>query len=157
MRTPFVSMEEIKHYLSGDDIECLVCGREFGTLQNHLAVHEMSVNEYREKFGIPWTVGLCGTKTRLKKAASTKRLLEAGYLWRGMRPGLRLGKSNSSRPRCAAIRAAILATGAHKLVSNTCADCGSDYLIQASVKPRSTRCPGCSRAHQRNRPHRKIN
>ena len=37
-------------------IECLICGRHFKRLHTHLAAkHGMAVDEYKRRFGLPWT------------------------------------------------------------------------------------------------------
>jgi hypothetical protein len=56
----FVSKQDIDHYFSDPDgIQCLLCGRLLGTLNNHLQiVHETSHEEYRARYGLPWRRGL---------------------------------------------------------------------------------------------------
>ena len=56
----FTTKTEIGKYFSSDDgIQCLLCGRFLGTLQNHLElVHGVSHDEYRERYGLPWRKGL---------------------------------------------------------------------------------------------------
>jgi len=39
-------------------IECLLCGKVYRTVSNHLRVHGVTDSEYRERFGIPENVGL---------------------------------------------------------------------------------------------------
>jgi hypothetical protein len=59
-RTPvFTTRREIERYFGGDTIECLICGRHFKRLHTHLAAkHGMAVDEYKRRFGLPWTRGL---------------------------------------------------------------------------------------------------
>jgi len=61
----FKTKEEIDEYLSHEKITCLECGKEFFQLGNHLIqTHFMSVDEYRDKYGLPYSRGLVGTITR---------------------------------------------------------------------------------------------
>ncbi len=57
--------EEVKEYLSGDKICCLRCGRYFDRLFKHLAsIHNISIDEYKTMYGLPWSVGLMGSNLR---------------------------------------------------------------------------------------------
>jgi len=56
---PFRTRGEIDRYFRGKTIKCLLCGRRFRRLGGHLASkHNVSVDEYRSRFGLPWTRGL---------------------------------------------------------------------------------------------------
>jgi hypothetical protein len=56
---PFKTRGEIDRYFSGKTIKCLLCGCGFRRLGTHLATkHNVSVDEYRSRFGLPWTRGL---------------------------------------------------------------------------------------------------
>jgi len=60
---PFSSIEDVREYLSGDRVVCLLCGRSYKVLSSHLkAKHDMTTDEYRERYRIPWSYGLCGTE-----------------------------------------------------------------------------------------------
>ena len=56
----FAKKNEIDQYFSNPDgIQCLICGRFYGTLNNHLQiVHEIYHEEYRGRYGLPWRKGL---------------------------------------------------------------------------------------------------
>ena len=57
----FETKEEVYDYFSGDRIQCLLCGKWFQRLPSHLkAIHEMTSDEYKEMYGLPWKHGLCG-------------------------------------------------------------------------------------------------
>jgi hypothetical protein len=60
----FTTRKEVDKYFSNDEgIQCLLCGRFLGTLQNHLQiVHGISHEEYRERYGLPWRKGLVARK-----------------------------------------------------------------------------------------------
>jgi ROS/MUCR transcriptional regulator protein len=56
---PFASRSQIERYFSGTTIRCLLCGERFRRLQSHLrARHGWSTDEYRVRFGLPWSRGL---------------------------------------------------------------------------------------------------
>lgn len=71
----FATKDEIDQYFSNPDgIQCLFCGRFYGTLHNHLQiVHGISHEQYRDRYGLPWRKGLVsrnvsrGFSSRLKK------------------------------------------------------------------------------------------
>jgi len=65
----FHTIEEVRAYLDEDRICCLLCGRPFKALGAHLPrVHGVSVDKYKEQFGIPWTYGLVCSDTSLRMA-----------------------------------------------------------------------------------------
>jgi hypothetical protein len=71
----FEDSESVKHYFSGDRIICLLCGRSMKSLSIHLrCVHAMSVDDYREKYGLPWSRGLCADATRTIYSAAAAAL-----------------------------------------------------------------------------------
>ena len=55
----FTTRSEVDRYFLNDEgIQCLLCGRFLGTLQNHLQlVHGVSNEEYLERYGLPWRKG----------------------------------------------------------------------------------------------------
>lgn len=60
----FASMAEVKNYVSRNKIVCLLCGREFKSIQQHVnKAHNLSVREYKIRYGIPVTVALVGSGT----------------------------------------------------------------------------------------------
>lgn len=75
---PFKYMEEISKYLEGDKITCLLCGKQYKSLNPHLKVHNYDVKRYQEKYGIPYKYGLCGTATSKKLTANAFNMIEAG-------------------------------------------------------------------------------
>jgi predicted transcriptional regulator len=61
VKTPpaFKTRRDVERYFGGKTIECLLCGQRFRRLAGHLAAkHEMSVDGYRTRFGLPWSRGL---------------------------------------------------------------------------------------------------
>jgi len=77
----FKTKEEIDQYFSTDKIQCLICGKEFYTLGTHLLMkHNISVDEYKEKFGLPWGKGLAGKIAREKSAKHARNLIQTGVV-----------------------------------------------------------------------------
>jgi len=76
--TPFQSIEDVRAYLSGDKIICLLCGKEYRGIGNHIqAIHGMSVDQYKEFYNIPWTYGLlCSDSSALYSGSMKKRMAE---------------------------------------------------------------------------------
>ena len=54
----FKTRRDVARYFSGDTIECLICGRHFKRLQQHLpAKHGLSADEYKNSSDCPGPVG----------------------------------------------------------------------------------------------------
>jgi hypothetical protein len=62
----FETKEQVDEYLNSDEIECLICGRFFEFLGAHIRDHNVSSEEYREKFGLPLGAPLAGKSYRQK-------------------------------------------------------------------------------------------
>lgn len=71
--TAFTSLDQIREYVGGDRIECLICHKQFQTLDLHLRFKEgVTPAAYRERFGIPRAFALISEASRLRRAASYK-------------------------------------------------------------------------------------
>jgi len=77
-RKKFETMAEVLLYLDHEEIQCLICGRSYRGLYRHLLRgHEVAVDEYKQKYGIPRCLGLVGTYTsELLSEYSTQRMME---------------------------------------------------------------------------------
>ena len=95
----FKTRRDIERYFGGKTIECLFCGQRFRRLGGHLAAkHEMSVDEYRTRFGLPWTRGLTSAalaassgwtdkrKAKARRLARINRFFERAHLTRRRAP-----------------------------------------------------------------------
>jgi hypothetical protein len=61
----FQTKEELDAYIGEPRIRCLECGRRFKILGTHLRrAHQMEPDAYREKYGIPYKVGLACPEQR---------------------------------------------------------------------------------------------
>ena len=79
----FKTRRDIERYFGGKTIECLFCGQRFRRLGGHLAAkHEMSVDEYRTRFGLPWTRGLTSAASAASSGWTNKRKAKARRLAR---------------------------------------------------------------------------
>lgn len=77
----FASLEDVKEYLSGEKIKCLICGKRLKSLGMHLrSAHEITTDDYREMFGIPWRTGLCSSELSKKISKNIIRLMETGVI-----------------------------------------------------------------------------
>lgn len=77
---PFKSIKDVEHYLSGDKITCLLCGKQYKALGTHLSVHCYTPSTYREKYKIPNTFGLVSTETFNKFSAQAKKQHQDGIM-----------------------------------------------------------------------------
>lgn len=76
---PFTNIEQINEYLGGDFINCLMCGKKLKQLSAHLVkVHDIRADEYRKKYGIPWTYALVGVGTKAKMSSTHKARWDNG-------------------------------------------------------------------------------
>jgi len=77
----FHTKEEVVGYLNGTEIQCLLCGRWFKALATHLVrIHETTVDDYKRRFGIPWTYGLICSVSAEKCKLSCKARIASGNL-----------------------------------------------------------------------------
>ena len=100
---PFDTIQEVDDYLSGDKIRCLICGRKYKALGIHISQkHRMDVDDYRSRFGIPWTYGLVCKSTREIQREQGKALYKHNI---GSENLYRTGRVNPKRRKiCKAIR-----------------------------------------------------
>jgi ROS/MUCR transcriptional regulator protein len=87
-KTPpaFKTRREIERYFRGDTIECLMCGRHFKRLQTHLAAkHGVAADEYKSRFGLPWTLGLTSAASLANSGWTGERKAKARKLARKSR------------------------------------------------------------------------
>lgn len=77
--TPFKSLEEVKEYLSGDLVVCLICGKSYKDVGKHIRMHGVKPDEYRARYGIPWTYGLCSRATSERYSEVVRGRMERGW------------------------------------------------------------------------------
>jgi ROS/MUCR transcriptional regulator protein len=83
---PFKKRPDIERYFSGNRIECLICGRHFKRLQTHLAAkHGMAADDYKKRFGLPWTRGLTSATSLADSGWTDERKVKARKLARKSR------------------------------------------------------------------------
>ena len=76
---PFETIDDVRDYLSGDRVICLLCGQSFKKLGGqHLKLHGVTTDSYRERYNIPWTYGLAGKETRNLHRDVMKKLIKSG-------------------------------------------------------------------------------
>ena len=80
-RGKFTSVEELDAYFQEHKLTCLLCGRRYDQLGNHISQgHQISKDEYKEQFGLPWTYGLMGNVCRKKFSSYLKKRRAAGKI-----------------------------------------------------------------------------
>jgi hypothetical protein len=96
----FQTMAEVNEYLSGNRIQCLVCGKYFLRLQClHLRTHGMTADQYREEFGILWNRSLTSAPSR--KATSLSMTPERIAAFKAV---LTPKRNHNRRPNAPAVR-----------------------------------------------------
>jgi len=87
-RPPFDSPQDVYDYLNGvgeykapaGRIVCLLCGKTYRKLGTHLLrIHGVEVDEYRERYGLPWTVGVASPDCRERYSKATRKRMEEGW------------------------------------------------------------------------------
>ena len=116
---PFAHSADALAYLDSDKLVCLLCGREFTLLSQHLRkTHSMTAREYKTRYNLPIKRGLCGPSLSRLFSVVMRRTMAAGKLgdpsvcaararsgitWRHIEKGpfamLRLRESNASPMR----------------------------------------------------------
>jgi ROS/MUCR transcriptional regulator protein len=77
----FTSMAEVDDYFAQDPLPCLICGKSYHGLPQHIqAAHKMSAEEYKALFGIPWTRGLISPSLKKKLSDITHENRAKGIL-----------------------------------------------------------------------------
>jgi hypothetical protein len=76
--TPFRTRREVDRYFGGKTIKCLICGVRLRRLASHLAAkHGMSADDYKSKFGLPWTRGLTSATSHSNSGWTDERRARA--------------------------------------------------------------------------------
>ena len=75
----FSTKKELAAYTGGAKIQCLICGRLFRALGFHLTVHDITEQQYRERFNIPeyWPL-VCEATSQLMSDSLKKRICDQG-------------------------------------------------------------------------------
>lgn len=77
----FTTVEELKEYFDHEKLTCLLCGREFHNLGLHVSTtHQMHKDDYKERFGIPWSYGLAGKKFKAHGSKHFKEMRKTGKI-----------------------------------------------------------------------------
>lgn len=77
---PFESIGEVREYFSGDKVVCLLCGKEYKRIGFHVEkIHSLTMNDYKQKYKIPWTYGLICDESSERYRDSMKRRISEGF------------------------------------------------------------------------------
>lgn len=75
------SLREVREYLGGDRIVCLICGKHFRGVGHHVRLaHGITADDYKRRFGLPVGRGVATGDARAKWAASVSRTHAEGKL-----------------------------------------------------------------------------
>jgi hypothetical protein len=79
-RGKFMTRTEIDEYFNGDKVQCLLCGKKFKALPRHLErTHDITADDYREQYGLPWGKALCGAETSQKLSKTMFHRRKQGF------------------------------------------------------------------------------
>jgi hypothetical protein len=79
----FQTRKEVDRYFGGETIACLLCGGRYGRLSFHLAAkHGITTDEYKSRFGLPWSRGLISAFSLANSGWDSKRRAKASKLAR---------------------------------------------------------------------------
>ncbi len=77
----FKNYEEYKQYFVGDRITCLLCGKHYRSLGNHLKIsHETTMEDYKKKYGILWRKSLICNEYYEIRSKEAKKTIANGKL-----------------------------------------------------------------------------
>lgn len=77
---PFITSKEADDYLNNNTIECLLCGKYYHSLGQHLKKHDMSIGDYKERYNLPLNKSLAGNLYKAKGRFNMDRLKKEGIL-----------------------------------------------------------------------------
>ncbi len=79
--TPFESIKDVREYLSGDRMICLLCGKSYKRIGTHLTqIHGVTVDDYKKKYNIPWGYGLICKESSEKYSKAVKKRMDEGWV-----------------------------------------------------------------------------
>ena len=145
MHKKFKSLDEVRAYVSGETIQCLVCGKHLRRLQfKHLESHGMTADDYRERFGIPWNTSLTSAPSRAAtgKSVSPERIEAFKQV--------RKTRGTTRRPSAPAVRNAWKASAAKgryfakQPVKTSCDKCGALVKTTALTAVQPIHCDQCA-------------
>lgn len=106
---PFTTREELTLYFAGERLTCLLCGKQYKDVGKHVQkIHNMTPDDYRGGYGIPWRQGLV--------CADTSQAYQAMRLQRDAAMGEQAVLANAQKARTIMYQ-----TGAHKHHRPKCA------------------------------------
>ncbi len=123
----FQTIEEIREYLSGEKIKCLICSQEFKWLTPHLKKHNITIRDYKICFGIPLSYRLSKGKKRKSnnpKIGSASRKNRKKQFWSEIsrqQIAIKVSKEQLKNAHTATRKAAA------KLIEVKCSVCGKTH------------------------------
>ena len=100
----FKNYDEYKEYFVGDRIICLLCGKHYRSLGNHLRVsHETTMDDYKKKYGILWGKSLiCNELKGIRSDKTKERIANGEFNFKtleGRRKQAELARKSKRKPR----------------------------------------------------------
>ena len=76
----FTTKKEIENYFADHEIQCLLCGKWYKTLNTHLQrIHGTTKQQYCSRFGLPWKRGLACKDLSDKQGKALKKRIREGF------------------------------------------------------------------------------
>ena len=124
---PFERLEDVEHYVLGDWITCLMCGKPYKNLAKHIVcIHHISSADYRVRFNVPTRYPLMVADTRELFAANARRNNLDGRLERALANTNKRKRAKASITpfgRAERVRNILLASNANKGRNVVATDC----------------------------------
>ena len=169
----FKTNDDVEEYLSGDKVECLICGRRYKLLSAHLKSHDLSKADYCREFGIPSHFGLCSKSHSDTMAAIANKRMEDDEYRDKMTSKIRnsnkgctrkdgeiylTSKKQSANSRKMVVAAQEKFLTGRRDVCEECSLCGAKFNIKINLfspKKRESTCAECRLGIERDRDRKK--
>lgn len=104
----FETPEQAREYVNQERIRCLLCGKYFKSLGYHInKIHGYDETSYKQRYGIPYGVGLVGTVTAKKHAEVCRKTLSDhgtnAVIMARIARAAKLGMDVHFRPLCSSV------------------------------------------------------
>lgn len=143
--------EDLEVYLGGDKVECLLCGKAFKALGQHISrAHDITCDEYREQFGIPYLRGLVAEPLRQRFSDIQTAKASDPEFRKTLRDNLQRGRVLLSRRTATGWVGRLVARQRKEGMGLLCLACGVELVRRDGealfdMKRRDTCSPSCER------------
>jgi hypothetical protein len=157
-----------RDYVSGETIQCLICGKDYKALGCHInRIHKIDETSYKQQFGIPYTVGLVSAPTAKRHAEECaknmspgQRLIYVASARDNLKRQLDLGHCTWRQPVSSVYNqkaGRIMAVNEAPVSERSCYVCGNIVTVRAArvfYKDEMIRCEDCLAPTSRRPPYK---